>query len=249
MEEKQAKIIDALKRYVKEESYGYFVVDMKKVEDKIIVTYLDGHTTEEEYVEHNFKNYYRTRMTNQIQKTLIPNMENQLNAILSKNRFDNSMLITNLLGMFITYGLDANDFFKILFTCGFTLSLLNRLLSDRRVIKQVRADANTLLPLITYGYDDDVFSYVDSDTRERKSLINVEDIYSGKESVESMLVLAIFASFVSDEEKKYIKDSGIRVIVRDDGTQIIQTANDTINLDSLDQEEIQNKEVHIGKSK
>ena len=249
MNDKQEKIIDALSRYVKEDAHNYFVVDIKHVEDRIIVTYLDGHTTEEEYTEHNYNNYYRYRMTNQIRNIIIPNLSAQIEAINSQIINANLWIGTSLIGMFLSYGLDANEFFKIFFATALTCSLLSKLLSDKRIIKKTREDAVTLLPLVTYGMDDSVFEFVDPETRIRDSLINVEDVYNGKHTVESLLGIALFASFVPDEDKKRLKDSDVEIIDREDGTKIIQISGEDFGFSKLIDKRTESEEKTMNLSK
>ena len=173
------KIIESLKRFVPEKQYSYFVVDIKHIDNRIIVKYLDGHETEEEYVEHNFNEYYRYRMTRQINETVLPNLNDQINATISNRGLQNRMVITSLIGMFISYGVDANEFFKVLFTVSLVYSLLNRILSNKAYLKQLRSDANTLIPLITYVSNEESYKFVNPETKKNDSLINVEDVYRG----------------------------------------------------------------------
>ena len=249
MNKKQIKIIDALSRYVDEKKQCYFVVDVKHVDDKIVVTYLDGHVTEEEYIEHNYKNYYRYRMTNQIKDTILPNLNAQMDAINTTMKNANFWMGTSLMGMFLAYGLDANEFFKIFFGASIIYSLITRLVRDRKIIEQTRNDAITLLPLIAYGMNDSAFDYIDPETKTRENLVNVEDVYNGTLSVESLVGIAVFANFVEDEFKKGLKNANIKVLVDEDGLETIQMVGEDFDMSLLDDENVKLEDVPIKRSK
>ncbi len=92
-----------------------FITDLKLEDDKIIVTYADGHTTEEPYTLHNF-NLYRDRLVDQATNFT----ERTINSCgvdwIKEQAKRVAGLILGITGLYFLYNLDIHIIMKILIT-------------------------------------------------------------------------------------------------------------------------------------
>lgn len=161
--------------YGNPEEEKYFITDLEKKDDKLVVTHADARVEETKFTEHNL-GFYRRRMIEQAKQKLP-----EFSIVLSKESFKAYVkrygsLIGSVVGLFFLYNVDIHIIMKILLTILIVLGEAAYFVFNTIMLSVMQEDCRETLATEYYLANINDFQYYDKEKGVDGYILPPEDI-------------------------------------------------------------------------
>lgn len=178
-----------------------FITDLKLEDNKIIVTFADGHTTEEAYSPHNFS-YYRNRLVDQAEE-YSDRMINSCGVDWIKTQVKRvAGLIGGIVGLYFLYNFDIHILMKIIITLLAIGGELALFIYTHLYLNVLEDDSLEAFAYQEYLHHLDNFRYYDKETGTTEYLVPIEEVSKRHMTQEFVKKLSLTISKMKQQGSK-----------------------------------------------